>query len=155
MTVKAFRLTKSVLISSALSGEGASKYGGRWNSPGVKIVYTSSTLSLAVLEIMVHLDDYSLLCKNYRFIPIEIPPELISATDPKGLPVGWNSESPGVASQQIGDLWVAKMTSAVLSVPTMLLPDELNYLLNPLHPDFSKIVIGKDQKLCFDPRFIK
>lgn len=155
MTIRAYRLTKSTRISTAFDGEGAWRYGGRWNSPGVRIVYTSGTLSLAMLEIMVHLEDYSVLCKDYSYIAIEIPMGLISAVDPKDLPARWDSAPPGMASQNVGDAWVLEQRSAVLSVPTVLVPEERNYLLNPQHPDFSKIVIGKPQRLCFDPRFIK
>jgi RES domain-containing protein len=153
--MKAFRLTRSTRVNSAFTGDGSRKYGGRWNSPGQAIVYTSSTLSLAVLEIMAHLDDYTTLSRSYSFIPVEIPSVLITAVDPKSLPAGWNEGPPGAASQHIGDSWVSDKRSAVLAVPTVLVPDEVNYLINPNHPDFPRISIGAVHKLFFDPRFTR
>jgi RES domain-containing protein len=155
LKIRAFRLTKSTRVSSALSGDGAWKYGGRWNSPGRRVVYASSTLSLAMLEIMVHLDDYATLCKSYSFIPLEIPSELVTGIELSALAEGWNASTVGAASQQVGDAWAFGKKSAVLAVPTVLAPRELNYLINPEHPEFRRITIGKPEQLCFDPRFIK
>ena len=81
--VRAFRLTRTSRVSSALTGEGAGKYGGRWNSPGTRVVYASGSLSLAILEIMVHLDDYATLVGSYSFIPMGIPSSLITAAERK------------------------------------------------------------------------
>ncbi|HEY9594614.1 MAG TPA: RES family NAD+ phosphorylase [Spirochaetia bacterium] len=155
MTIKAFRLTKTSRASSAFTGEGARAYGGRWNSPGQRVVYTSSSLSLAVLEIMVHLGDYSTLLRSYTYIPVEIPSDLVSTCDPASLPTGWNDAAPSVASQLVGDSWIADQRSVVLAVPTVLVPDELNYLINPDHPDFHRISIGSAHELVVDPRLIK
>jgi RES domain-containing protein len=102
---------------------------------------------LATLEIMVHLQDYSILCNDYSFVPIEFPPDLVTLLDIKTFPDGWDSASPGAASQQLGDIWAAELRSPILAVPTVLVPEELNYILNPQHPDFVKIVLGKAQKL--------
>ena len=122
---------------------------------GVLMCLALATLSLAILEIMVHLEDYAVLCSKYSFIPIEIPSDAISVVDPTTLPSGWDSAAPGSTSQQIGDSWASALRSPILSVPMVLVPDERNYLLNPIHPDFGRIIIGKAQKLPFNRRFIK
>ncbi len=153
MTVRAFRLTRTDRVRTAMTGEGAGTYGGRWNSPGTRVVYASSSLSLAMLEIMAHLDDYATLVESYSFIPLEIPSELITVLDRK--PAGWSSNPPGTASQRAGDAWVSSRESAVLSVPSVVAPEERNYVLNPLHPDFGRIEVGRPRKLPFDRRLIK
>ena len=153
MTVRAYRLTRTARLSSALSGEGAARYGGRWNSEGTPVVYASGSLSLAMLEIMVHLEDYGTLLDSYSFVLIEIPADRITVVHRK--PPGWNANPPGIASQRVGDTWTVRLTSVALSVPSVLAPEERNYLLNPRHPDFRKIRFGKPRKLPFDPRLIK
>jgi RES domain-containing protein len=155
LTIVAFRLSKTIRLSSAFTGDGARTYGGRWNSPGTKVVYASSTLSLATLEIMVHLESYKTLCEDYSFVNVEMPSEIIETVDPTTLRPGWDSGAPGPESQQIGDSWASKLESAVLSVPTVLVPGEVNYLLNPDHPDFRRIAISKPKRICFDRRLVK
>jgi RES domain-containing protein len=140
-------------VLSAMTGEGAARYGGRWNSPGTRVVYSSGSLSLAMLEIMVHLDDYVTLVSSWSFLPLEIPSNLIITLERN--PVGWNANPPGAASQRAGDAWAAGLKSAVLSVSSVLAPDERNYLLNPRHPDFAKIRVGKPQRLPFDHKLSK
>jgi RES domain-containing protein len=136
-----------------MTGQGAATYGGRWNSPGTRVVYASASLSLAMLEIMVHLDDYATLVASYSFIPLDLPSELIVTLGRR--PAGWNSNPPSAGSQRAGDAWASSLQSAVLSVPSVMAPEERNYLLNPRHPDFRRIRIGKPAKLPFDRRLIK
>ena len=128
-------------------------HGGRWNSPGTPVVYTAGSLSLAMLEVMVHLDDYATLVDSYSYIPVEMPQNLMTTL--VRAPAGWRSNPPRAASQRAGDAWAASLRSAVLSVPSVLAPDERNYLLNPRHPDFGKISVGKPQRLPFDRRLVK
>lgn len=155
MTVKAYRITTSKRSTTAFTGEGAAKVGGRWNSVRSKVVYTSSSLSLAMLEMLVHLSDYATLEKSYVFIPVEIPGGLIDTVDTESLPIGWDSGTILGATQRIGDDWLAKGTSAVLAVPSAVVPYELNYVINPQHLDFPKISIGTPQSLVFDSRLSK
>ena len=135
MTLTAWRIIKRRHIKTAFSGSGARKYGGRWNSPGVTVVYTAETQSLAVLEVLVHLDSPELLQK-YLLISVEI------------------DESLGKL-RSIGDRWILAGTSAVLRVPSALIPAENNFLLNPLHPGFRKLRIRKPVNFRFDPRLSK
>jgi len=148
----AFRLTKTRYISSALDGLGAARVGGRWNSRGTACVYTSSSLSLATLELLVHLDDYEVLRKLYSYIEIEIPENLIEVVDPSHLSSGWDSLTPQAASQSVGDVWVKEGRSAVLAVPSVVSQGELNYLLNPSHADFKLLKKGSVRFFALDPR---
>jgi RES domain-containing protein len=147
---QAWRIVKEKHAASAFTGEGAARAGGRWNSRGVRVVYASSTLSLAALENLVHLNP-PLLFKYVAF-PIEFGEALVAS--PGKLPADWVLEPPGPAGKAIGDAWVRAETSAVLAVPTVLIPSEINYLLNPAHPDFKKISIGRPQPFAFDPRLL-
>lgn len=147
---QAWRIVKAKHAASAFSGEGAARAGGRWNSRGVPVVYASSTLSLAALENLVHLNP-PLLFKYVAF-PIEFDDALVAS--PGKLPADWALEPPGPAGKAIGDAWVHAGRSAVLAVPTVIIPSETNYLLNPAHLDFKKISIGMPQPFAFDPRLL-
>lgn len=130
-------------------------YGGRWNHRGTPVVYTSSTLSLAVLELLVHLDDDD-LAKDCVGIPADIPdPEEITLIRTSGLPREWRNLPRPQALADLGSRWAAARKTAVLAVPSAIVPHELNYLLNPLHPHFKRIRIGQPEPFSFDPRLWK
>lgn len=147
---KAWRIVKEKHAATAFSGEGAAIAGGRWNSRGVRVVYASSTLALAALETLVHLNPP--VWFKYVAFPIEFPDALV--TSPRSLPADWTLEPPGPSSKAVGDAWVHASQSAVLAVPAAIIPSETNYLLNPMHPDFRRISIGKSQPFAFDPRLL-
>lgn len=147
----AWRLVHRNYLHSAFSGEGARLAGGRWNSEGFSVVYAAGSLSLALLEIIVHLEFKEAL-KRYKAIPIEIPESLLQAIDPARLLDGWSASPPQSSTQFIGNCWVKAQASAVLKVPSAIIPNESNYLLNPGHPDFKKIEIGAPIDLPVDPR---
>ena len=147
---EAWRIVKAKHAATAFSGEGAAATGGRWNSRGVPVVYASSTLSLAVLESLVHLNPPIFF--KYVAFPIEFDEALV--TSPGKLPKDWTIAPPGPASKSVGDAWVRAGKSAVLAVPTVLIPAETNYLLNPAHPDFRKISVGQALPFTFDPRML-
>jgi len=153
--IPAFRLCKTKHASSAFTGEGARIAGGRWNSPGVAVVYASSTLSLATLEVLVHLDDPEAFARMFSWFAMEIPDELIEVLDQAKLPSGWCADETIGATQVIGDAWVRSQRTAVLGVPSVVTPGERNYLLNPAHPEFSKIRIAAPQAFRPDPRLAK
>jgi RES domain-containing protein len=152
LEITAFRICKTKYASTAFDGEGAFRFGGRWNSRGTRIIYTAESLSLAALEMLVHLDDDSMLFE-YSYIPVQIPTDLIlKVTDFRKLPKNWNDSPAPIALQKLGDDWAKSNVSAVLEVPTSIIPIEKNYLLNSFHTDFNKIFIETPQKFTFDKR---
>jgi RES domain-containing protein len=148
----AWRIVKARRAGTAFSGEGAAMSGGRWNSRGVKVIYASETRSLAVLENLVHINPAVQF--EYSCFHLEFDDSLVEKILPSGLPKNWNSYPPGPSTQKIGDGWVHAGRSAVLAVPSAIVDGEFNYLLNPAHPDFKKIKIGKPEPFTFDPRLL-
>jgi len=146
----AWRLTRTRHLATAWDGEGAKRAGGRWNSVGVRVVYTSATLSLALVETLVHLP--SGILPAYSAIPCDIHESFVESLDPRDLPPVWKDYPPPRAIQAIGDTWVADARSAALRVPSVIVPSEFNYVLNPAHPDFARIEIGKPLPFPFDAR---
>ena len=152
--IAAWRIVKRKRARTAFSGDGARQYGGRWNSPGVPMVYAAASQSLAALEMVVHLDSSELL-HEYVVIEVGIDELLIEMLDRARLPRNWRAEPPPAKVRELGDAWVKSGTSAVLQVPSATLPAENNFLLNPRHPDFPKLAIGKPSAFQFDPRLAK
>ena len=151
MDAVSYRVVKEKYWASAFDGEGARLYGGRWNSKGVPVVYTSDSLALCSLEIFVHLPSYTLLA-DYAYVPLVFDSGLIAVAH---LDDGWDERPVSRVSQDIGDHWIKEGLSAILRVPSVIIPDGYNYLVNIHHPDFKKIKIGKPQPLTFDPRLQK
>lgn len=149
---RAWRIVREDHGSAAFDGEGAWRFGGRWNSRGTRTVYTSATLSLAALETLVHLNPP--VAFKYVAIPIEFDEALVETFATSDLPADWNEEPPPPSTAEIGDRWVKESRSAVLELPSVIIPAEPNYLLNPAHSDFKRIRIGKPAPFSFDPRLI-
>lgn len=152
----AWRIVKTRHADTAFDGEGARRFGGRFNHPGVAVVYVASALSLAILELLVHVDRSKLL-ERYVAFPVTFEAELLLRLDFRDLPSDWNAPSVMNGSQRVGDAWVREAASAVLQVPSALLPEKLftsehNYLINPHHVDFSQVEIGKPLALPLDAR---
>ncbi len=147
---QASRIVKAKHASTAFDGEGAWLYGGRWNSQGTRLIYTSATLSLAALENLVHLNPPLQL--KYVAFSIHFDGSLVEKFT--SLPEEWQEEPPPASTQLIGDLWVKQARSAVLELPSAIIPDEANYLLNPAHSDFRKIAIGPPRPFSFDRRLL-
>jgi RES domain-containing protein len=147
------RIEKARRIGSAFTGEGARIAGGRWNPVGVSAVYCSDSLALAALEVFVHLghEGRSLAFVSFR---VEIPDDTrIERVDP--LPPGWRAEPPVASSQEVGYRWARTGATAVLLVPSAIVPGEFNALLNPTHADFRRVAVGKPEPFSFDPRLWK
>lgn len=147
----AWRITKRKHVRSAFTGEGAKQYGGRWTSAGTAAIYTAESPSLAALEMLVHLDSSELL-DRYVLFEVEIKKSLIRNVSRAKLPRNWKRTPPPATLQAIGDSWVEGNSSAVLRVPSTLVPGEDNFLLNPAHPDFRELRIGMPLPFRFDPR---
>ena len=152
--ITAWRITKNKYQDSAFTGEGAEIAGGRWNSQGTRIVYASSSASLSILEILVHLESSSVL-SSYSVIPFHFDESLVSELKKGDLPGGWATHPPPVASQRIGDSWVHDQASLLLKVPSVVVPLESNYILNPAHPDIDKIKVGHPVPLPLDERLTR
>jgi RES domain-containing protein len=146
---QAWRIVRAIHAATAFSGEGAAKFGGRWNSPGVAIVYSSATQALAALETLVHLNPFERF--SYKAFEIQFD-ERLAERHTAALPGDWRAEPPSPSTQRIGDQWVKRSSSPVLSVPSAIIPKEFNFLLNPAHPDVSGISVGKPFDFTFDPR---
>lgn len=152
-----FRIEREKYLNSALSGIGASlSEGFRWNSLSTRMVYTAESRALAILEVSVHLDLQEDLPTDRYLITLEIPDEVeILELDQMDLPLNWDAKPPTVETQLIGDDFVTQQTAAVLKVPSAIVPEECNYLINPLHPDAQKIKITTSKQLLFDARLKK
>jgi len=147
-----YRLVKKKRADNAFDGEGGKLYGGRWNSKGKPCIYLATTPSLALLEIMVHLEDYSLLA-SYSLFQMTIPGTLLLELDQKSLPKDWRADPAPLSTAQIGDDWLLEQTSLALYVPSTIMPIENNILLNPKHPDYTKVLKTiKEVDFSPDPR---
>lgn len=148
--MRIWRITTAAF--DAFDGEGARRYGGRWTPKGVAVVYTSATLSLAALERFVHTD------------PDLEPPDLVAVAvdadsaipvqslDRGALPADWRTYPAPESLAQLGAEWVTSAGTAILAVPSAVIPHERNYLLNPAHSDFGRLMIGPPEPFSFDPR---
>lgn len=150
--IDGYRIVAPRWAHDALSGEGARKYGGRWNSPGRALTYLGGSRALAALELLVHLPSPLSRAKPYRIIEVKIPKELIAEYPLKLLPGAWReSPAPSITSV-IGDEWLEVCGQLALRVPSVLIPEETNILLNPNHPDFKEVITGEEREFRFDKR---
>ena len=148
--IESWRIDRKLYRATAFTGEGARLYGGRWNSQGVSVVYTAEHRSLAMLEILVHLRKP----KDYELYSVKFDESLVQELAAQNLPRNWDVEPPTSDTQEIGDNWVMSASSAVLSVPSAVVPEERNYILNPRHPDFKQFQIDGPFPCYFDPRLL-
>ncbi|HYH06124.1 MAG TPA: RES domain-containing protein [Thermoanaerobaculia bacterium] len=147
----AYRIVKARYADDAFAGIASRRHGGRWNPPGIPIVYTSATISLAALETLAHIE--STVLNEFVVIQCWFPEVLVEAIELATLPDGWSAVPPPATLQQIGYEWFTRRTSAVLQVPSVVVDGrESNYLLNPEHEDFRSIDIGSPQPFLFDYR---
>ena len=159
MTVSFWRIaaeTKSYPADD-LSGSGAKIAGGRWNELGTAMVYAASSRALACLETVVHLNSSGLPLNRY-LVEIAVPEELYVAAQATGLaayPVGWDAEPAGQASIEIGTGWANRNSSAILLVPSVIVPEEHNLLINPAHPEAHRMTARKVRKWLYDPRMVR
>ncbi|KAF0101581.1 MAG: hypothetical protein FD187_1867 [bacterium] len=148
-----WRLVTSRFALDAFTGDGARLYGGRWNHKGVPMVYTAGSQSLAMLEMLVQDEP---LRARYVMIPAVLPTHLrIERVTPEQLPDNWRDTAARQDLQVLGSEWSRRQSSPVLAVPSAVIPSETNYLLNPLHPAFSRIEIGEPQDFVTDLRLLR
>lgn len=151
MTV--YRIAKDKYVED-LSGKGAELYGGRWNSEGRPVLYTSAYLSLSVLELLAN-QVWRHVSKGYSYISIDVPDDLsVEQLTPDDLPLGWNNPRYHSDTLRKGDHWLKANDSLGLWVPSAVLSQENNLLLNPAHKDYKKIKIKKVADLKIDHRIL-
>ena len=140
-----------------LSGEGAKRTGGRWNEKGMPVLYAADSRALACLETMVHLGAGGLPFNRY-LVALEIPDDLWAAAEahtPSSLPVGWDAQPAGRASIAFGTAWLRSGRSALLVVPSAIVPEEFNVLVNPRHPGAAATAVSKVRRWLYDPRLAR
>ncbi len=147
-----WRIVKEKHRQNALTGDGARRFGGRWNTPGQAIIYSAGTLSGALLEILAHSNRQ--LLSHYLVYRLEFPQEIISEVNIADLPKDWRSSPPPPELGKIGDRWCRENRSAVLRVPNAIAPLEVNFLVNPAHADFSLIEIQGPIDFAADDRLV-
>lgn len=152
--MRAYCIVKTKRASTAFDGEGARRSGGRWNSVGTPLVYAASSIALACLEILVHLDDPALLTA-YSVIGVEFEEHLLASLSPADLPSDWSALPAPPACARLGEEWFKTGSTPVLRVPSAVVPLESNFLLNPRHADFGRIQIGETLPFGFDERLLK
>ena len=141
-------LTRSI-ASEAFSGEGGLHVAGRWSSLGTRVVYTSSSAALACLETLVHMEKLHEPEERWLFM-IEVPDRLVEELRP--LPASWNAEPIGADGPAAGDRWIADQRSVAMLVPSVIVPIEMNALINPRHPKFRLDWVAKPVRFRYDPR---
>ncbi|REJ76254.1 MAG: RES domain-containing protein [Acidobacteria bacterium] len=147
-----FRIVKERFAYDAFSGEGAYEFGGRWNSPGFRVVYTAESLALACLEMLVHLD-HSALLSSYVYVEAKFNGRLVKNVEViTTLPADWHRSQGSIELQSIGDGWIGSGKSAILKVPSAVIPNSSNYLINPAHARFADIEMSSPAPIDFDPR---
>ncbi len=147
-----YRLCKESYAT--LDGYGAFLYGGRWNFPGKAVVYTAENRALAALEFLVGVEHHRAL-GTLLMLTIQVPDELaVNVVEETYLPAGWRAYPAAQTVTQTGDAWAGKGETCVLKVPSVHVPEEYNYLLNPRHPDISRVTITDKKIFRFDDRFL-
>ena len=149
-----YRISKEKYIRD-LSGEGARKYGGRWNHKGMPVLYTSEHLSLAALEVLVHVPVIS-LPKDLKLLKLKISDKASrEEVDPAILPANWKEYPAPTELKDLGTEWIEHRNSLLLKVPSAVISSECNYLINPLHEEFEQITIDGVEDFMFDSRISK
>jgi RES domain-containing protein len=151
--IEAFRIVRADFSRELWSGVGGLHADGRWHHRGRRIVYTSQSLSLAQLEILVHITDRRQM-PPLVYATVVIPEEVrVGSLEPDGLPAAWRQFSPySATTQRIGTRWLTEANGAVLKVPSAISEHEWNYLLNPVHPDFEQLRLDAPMPFAMDPR---
>jgi RES domain-containing protein len=149
--IRAWRICHRRYADTAFSGEGAKLFGGRFNSEGIPAVYASGALSLALLELLVQSNDRNYYSACVVFYA-DIPGVMIKHVNSEELPDGWDRIPYTSASQITGDRWLKSGDAVAIQIPSVVVPVEFNYLINPVHPEFKQIRISEPQELMVDGR---
>ena len=145
------RIVQENWATTAMDGEGARRYGGRWNSPGLPAVYLAESRALAALEILVHAPREALRL-NWIVLDLEIPDDWLETALHSELPENWRARPSSSAAQAYGTEWLRAGRGLALVLPSVVIPEEHSLLLNPLHPRMRELKPGTPQSFSFDPR---
>ena len=149
--MRIYRLTASRYVATAFSGEGTRRVGGRWTPVGYPVAHTSISIALAVLETLVHVDPS--VMPAHRVIAVDIPEAIpVTATSIADLPDDWRRTPPPSRLRELGKAWLDAGETALLRVPSVIVPEEPNYLINPRHADFLRLVIHPPAPFEIDRR---
>lgn len=157
MTTAVWRIATEApdYAANDLSGTGASLTGGRWNSVGTPVVYCAINIALATIE-TVHYIKVGSMPYNRYLVRIDIPDDVWAACQVLApLPGGWDAVPPGISARTAGDAWIASGSSALLRVPSVIVPEEDNVLINPQHGDAAAIHATTVKRWIYDPRFFE
>jgi RES domain-containing protein len=151
--IRVYRIVRKPYSKTPLDGEGPYRFGGRWSSPGTRVAYTAEHLSLAMIEYFVHIDS-SDPPKDLVVVAADIP-DSVSRVEltPRELPSNWRRVPAPPSLAAIGDSFAAERKSAILVLPSALVPPESNWLVNPLHPDAAEIQVHPLEPFRYDARF--
>ena len=152
--MKLYRITDCKFITD-LSGLGASLTGGRWNSKGVFLLYTSQNISLSQLEVLKHYELSRRHITGKCLITLNVPARSMLTITAANIGRGWRNDPAPKYLQQIGDFFYTQNRYLILKVPSAINPTEYNYLINPRHKDFGKIKTLSTQPIDIDRRLIK
>lgn len=152
--MKAWRLSRFDSQQRTFDGEGARLFAGRWNPAGVPAVYASEHLSLAVLEVLVHARAHQIRVGFHAF-EITIPEVLVEVVPDERLPRGWDGAAIARATRELGERWARERRSVALSVPSVIVRQERNLVLNPLHPEFAQLRVARPVRFRFDERLLR
>ena len=152
--MRAWRITKTRYAAEALVSEGARRFGGRWTSPGFRVIYASESLSLATLEVLVHLQATEPIAA-YSVFTVEIPDSLVGELEEANLPRNWRDYPTPPSNRALGDEWLTSCRSAVLEVPSVVIPHEHNFLINPEHEDFERLRFSGPEPFAMDSRLLR
>ncbi|MFD1628392.1 RES family NAD+ phosphorylase [Pseudopedobacter beijingensis] len=145
-----FRLTRK-RYADDLSGTGARLNGGRWNSIGTPMVYLASSKSLAVLEVLVHLP-FELIPEDFYMATYHVPQQEILETETEKLPANWKDIPHQNSTKNLGDMFIKDSKYFLYKVPSIIVNDEYNFLLNPHHPLVKEVKLEKLESFIFDTR---
>ncbi|MCC6516617.1 MAG: RES family NAD+ phosphorylase [Chitinophagales bacterium] len=143
------------LYANDLQGIGAKMYGGRWNNVGNAVVYTSSSRALAALEVLVHLPSTTLKKLDFTMVSIEIPENSVEEIFYADIKRDFQINRFSTYFKNIGDNWLRENSSLLLKVPSVVIHEEMNYLINPNHKDFNKVKLTEMKLFRFDDRLAK
>lgn len=150
--MRVYRITGRAYADDPLSGIGAAITGARWNSKGIRMGYTARSRSLAILELLVHVGRRSVPLDRVM-VPIDIPDDAVDVLDHP--PDGWNALPYRANVQAVGDVWIQEGRSLALRIPSAIVPDEFNVLVNPLHARRGEVVVHAPGALVWDSRLFE